>query len=163
MKNGLFDEGYESTAVISEDKKYRYYLSRRWATEGKIIAFICLNPSTADADTDDHTVRKCIRYAKSWGGASLLLGNLFGYRATDPRQLKKAADPIGEENDVWLSRIADISDLIIAAWGLHGELRQRNVEVLAKFDGKLSALHLTKDGHPSHPLYLPRQLTPFKL
>lgn len=163
MKDDLFGEEYEATAVLSEDKKYRYQLARQWAKKGKTIAFICLNPSTADASTDDPTVRRCIRYAKNCGGARLLLGNLFGYRATDPRELKRVADPIGKENDMWLSKIADISDVIIAAWGLHGTFCQRDVEVLSKFNGKLSVLHLTKDGYPSHPLYLPRHLTPFKL
>jgi hypothetical protein len=157
----MFEE--PSSAVLSEDGIYRYMLSRRWALHGPTISFICLNPSTADATVDDQTVRKCVRFAKKWGGAQLLIGNLFAFRSTDPRGLKIAADPIGQENDHWLEQIARTSDLLVAAWGAHGSLLGRDVEVMTKLNGRLNALRLTKDGAPSHPLYLPETLTPFKL
>lgn len=157
-----FDET-PSSAILSEDSKYRYMLSRQWAANERIVGFICLNPSTADAHLDDQTVRKCVRFAKSWGAGQLLLGNLFAFRSTDPRALKMVDDPIGSENDYWLDTIAERSDILVAAWGTHGELLNRNVEVLDRLKGKLSALRLTKNGAPSHPLYLPEVLTPFKL
>ncbi|WP_313167541.1 DUF1643 domain-containing protein [Massilia oculi] len=159
----LLESDGSKSAIISDDGRYRYYLSRRWASEGKVIAFICLNPSTADASLDDPTVKKCIRMAKSWGGAALVIGNLFAYRSTDPLNLKKCADPIGSENDIWLKKIIAESDLVVAAWGTNGDLLDRNQKVLNAFGGQLYALRLTKDGHPSHPLYLPETLFPFKL
>lgn len=163
MKCDLFGNEYESTAVLSPDQKYRYQLARRWGKVGKTVAFICLNPSTADADTDDPTVRRCIGYTKDWGGTQLLVGNLFGYRATDPRQLLKAEDPVGLENDMWLTEIITNSDIAIAAWGVLGSLRRRDAAILEKYSKKLYALRLTKNGSPSHPLYLSAELKPFRL
>lgn len=150
------------TAVISDDSRYRYLLTRRWAMHGKTVGFICLNPSTADASSDDPTVRKCVRMAKRWGGAKLLIANLFAFRSTDPANLHSAIDPVGPENDEWLSRVAAESDILVAAWGTNGALLGRNDEVAARFCNKLHALRLTKDGHPSHPLYLPEGLPPFR-
>lgn len=46
--------------------------------------FIMLTPSTADADTDDPTIRRCIGFAKSSGFGGLYVGNLFAYRSTQP-------------------------------------------------------------------------------
>jgi hypothetical protein len=51
---------------LSDCGTYRYELWRRWA-EGPHVLFVMLNPSTADAVTDDATIRKCIGYAKRWG------------------------------------------------------------------------------------------------
>lgn len=161
MQIGFPFDDSRSSAILSEDRKYRYLLSRQWADKGHTVGFICLNPSTADAETDDATVRKCIRFAKSWGGHRLLIGNLFAYRSTDPKGLKETDDPVGPENDAWLARIHKEADVLIAAWGVHGILNGRDQKVLGLFDSPLRALRLTKSGAPSHPLYLPETLEPF--
>jgi hypothetical protein len=157
----LFPEIRTSDAVISADGVYRYMLSRQWDTNRLTVGFICLNPSTADADIDDQTVKKCVRFAKKWGGGELIIGNLFAFRSTDPASLKTSSDPVGPENDEWLTKIAAKSDILIAAWGNHGVLGGRNAIVRANHLPRLSALRLSKDGHPSHPLYLPESLVPF--
>jgi len=151
------------SAVFSADGSYRYFLARRRSPHGKTIAFICLNPSTADAVSDDPIIRRCISFAKNWGGVKLLMSNLFAYRSTDPKTLMQIAEPIGTENDAWLSRIVKVADLVIAGWGTREVLYQRNITVLEKFKHNLNVLRLTKDGHPSHPLYLPSHLTPYNL
>ena len=156
----LFPEIRTSDAVISSDGLYRYLLSREWSQNGITVGFICLNPSTADAHVDDQTVRKCVRFAKKWGGKKLLIGNLFAFRSTDPAALKKCQDPIGPDNDHWLDHIASEADILIAAWGNHGILRGRDVIVREKYRGKLNMLRVSKNGHPSHPLYLPESLLP---
>lgn len=164
MAQGKFDFGdTASTAVISDDRRYRYLLSRQWASTGKVISFICLNPSTADENIDDPTVRRCVNFAKQWGGKRLIIGNLFAFRATDPCALRTIDDPIGPDNEYWLEQIARESDFVIAAWGAHGRFRQRSQEFTKKFSGTLNALRLTKAGDPCHPLYLPSNLTPFIL
>lgn len=149
-----------SEAVISEDQKYRYYLSRQWSESGKIVAFIGLNPSTADAKRDDPTIRRCINFARSWGGSKLVMGNLYAYRSTNPYILNSVSDPIGLSNDAWLDQIISESEIVVAAWGVHGTLHGRDIEVLDKYRSKLSYLKLTKNGHPSHPLYLSSSLIP---
>jgi hypothetical protein len=141
-------------AVISEDGLYRYFLSRTWANTGKKIAFIGLNPSTADATNDDPTIRRCVQFAKDWGGTSLLMVNLFAYRATKPSVLLDVSDPIGPDNDKWLEKVIRSADIVIAAWGNHGSLLNRSAAVIERYEDKLQALNMTKMGMPGHPLYI---------
>lgn len=121
--------------------------------------FVGLNPSTADETQDDPTIRRCIAFAKDWGYAGLCMTNLFAFRATDPKDMKAAAEPTGSENDMHLKALAEGAGVIVAAWGANGTYKGRDAEVRRL----LPALHylaLTKDGHPGHPLYLRKTLTP---
>ena len=138
------------------DGNYRYLLRRKWDENAPQITFVMLNPSTADANQDDPTLRKCIHFAKSFSCGSLEVVNLFAYRATNPRELKKIADPVGSRNNCYIELAIRRADLIIVAWGTKGIFQKRNDEVLNLISGKqsLHCLGLTKDGHPRHPLYL---------
>jgi len=151
----------ESWADISEDGRYRYVLGRQWDASLSECVFIMLNPSTADDSQDDPTIRRCINFAKSFGCGSLLVGNLYAYRATDPRDLFKAADPTGgPRNDAVLCDILTRGALAVVAWGAHAK-SARVAEVL-RLSGThpLTALATTKDGAPRHPLYVPRTALP---
>lgn len=64
-----------SSAALSPDGIYRYNLTRTWGA-GPIATFLMLNPSTADADVDDPTIRRCLGFAKSWGCSSLRVANV---------------------------------------------------------------------------------------
>lgn len=143
-----------SGAVLSDDREYRYQLRRCWDVRKPILAFIMLNPSTADETDDDPTVRRCLGYAQDWGYGALLVGNLFALRTSDPALLGEHDDPIGPKNDAWLAKIVEKADRVVAAWGANGELVDRGREVAGRFDD-LYALGTTKDGHPVHPLYQP--------
>lgn len=156
----MFEPEMQMDAKISKDGQYRYWLSRTWGDSGKVIAFIGLNPSTADATQDDPTIRRCINFAKSWGGTSLLMVNLFAYRSTDPSNLRSAIDPIGQENDIWLARAVQDATIVVAAWGNNGTYLDRSEKVRRMFAGKLKALKITKLGMPSHPLYVPANTLP---
>jgi hypothetical protein len=142
------------SAALSDDGQYRYFLSRCWNSSGRKIAFIGLNPSTADATNDDPTIRRCIRFARDWGGGSVWMVNLFAFRSTQPAALRSATDPIGPENDAWLERAIDAADIVIAAWGNHGHLLGRSDCVANRYRGRLHALAVTKNGMPGHPLYV---------
>ncbi len=142
-------------AVISDDGKYRYYLSRTWGSDGKVVAFIGLNPSKADAKQNDPTVLKCIRFARSWGATKLLMVNLFAYRSSSPRDLWQEENPVGADNDAWILKAIDAADIAVAAWGNNGTYLGRASEVAKRFHGQLRALHVTKQGMPGHPLYVP--------
>src|SRR5436309_3459089 len=131
-------------AVISPDGLYRYILTRRWSAEGKTVVFIGLNPSTADDVRDDPTIRRCIGFAKSWGGSTLIMVNLFALRSTDPLALLRASDPVGPQNDSWLRSAVHAADVSIAAWGVHGTLLGRADAVSTAYAGRLHALGLTK-------------------
>ena len=110
----------KSDAVLSADRAYRYALWRAWDERLESVMFIALNPSTADERTDDPTLRRCMGFARNWGYGSVTMANLFAWRATEPRDLLTAPDPIGPDNDAWLERLAAQSGLVVAAWGNHG-------------------------------------------
>lgn len=145
----------------------------RWHFEhgGKgTVAFIGLNPSTADETVDDPTIRRCMGFARRWGYDRMVMLNAFAFRATDPKVMKAAANPIGPENDEHLVREAGRADLVVCCWGNHGLwhphpsttlTRQEDVYDLLREAGvKLYALGTTKQGAPSHPLYLRADLEP---
>ena len=109
------------TAILSPCGRYRYRLERDLgaltATRGA-VAFIMLNPSTADATTDDPTIRRCIGYARAWGYARLIVGNAYAWRSTDPAGLWTAGPgPVGPDNDQHLEQIARDAEPVVCAWG----------------------------------------------
>lgn len=142
--------------VISDCEKYRYELWRIWDDNKPKVMFIMLNPSTADADANDPTIRRCIGYAKSWGYGGLYVGNLFGFRATNPKDLKRIANPIGDDNKIHLEHMQSKCKLIVCAWG-NGQGKPERI--FKKFDN-LNYIELCKDGTPKHPLYLKKDLMP---
>lgn len=154
-------------AVISPCGKFRYRLWRIWnnSVTPKILRFILLNPSTADAETDDATVRRCIGFAQRLGFDGIEIYNLFAFRATKISDLQKANFPIGAHNDFYISLCGkhaynDNSPVVIA-WGATARnqfvgLRVAHVYgLLANERAPLYALHMLIDGTPGHPLYLP--------
>ncbi|MBK8133391.1 MAG: DUF1643 domain-containing protein [Gammaproteobacteria bacterium] len=145
--------------VFSPCRTYRYALWREWIGGEGYAMFVGLNPSTADETQDDPTIRRCIAFAKGWGYAGLCMTNLFAFRATDPKDMKAAADPVGPENDAHLLALANEAGVIVAAWGVHGTYGGRHNAVREMLPA-LHCLALTKDGHPRHPLYLRKTLTP---
>lgn len=148
----------ERRTVFSIDRRYRYALWRDWGGEGYAM-FVGLNPSTADETLDDPTIRRCVAYAKSWGYGALCMTNLFAFRATDPKDMLAATDPVGAENDATLLDLAERASVVVAAWGTHGTHLGR-AQTVRNMLPSLHYLKLTKDGHPGHPLYLKKELTP---
>lgn len=150
-------------ACISECGRYRTTLTRQWADAGKLVVFCGLNPSTADAFVDDATVRREVGYAQAWGFSRYVKVNAYALRSTDPKGLWQVDDPVGPGNLDAVLYWAGMADLFVAAWGanirerdsltLRHRLRAACVEV--------HALKLTKGGHPSHPLYLRKDVKPF--
>lgn len=143
----------EPTCIFSRDGRFRYTLNRTWGP-GSRVAFIGLNPSTADELEDDPTIRRCIGFAKSWGYGSLLMLNLFGLRSTDPKKLYTVNNPVGGANDFQIHRGFIRAQRIVAAWGVHGEYLGRGEEIRRQYHDRLWHLGLTKGGYPKHPLYL---------
>ena len=152
--NGLL---VNKNATFSDCRKYRYALSRTWNGKKKTILFIGLNPSTANEKIDDPTIRRCINYAQNWGYGSLLMVNLFAYRATLPSELKNVKNPIGNDNDLHIIELSKKADIAVAAWGNEGTLLNRDKEV-KKILPNLMCLKINKSGQPSHPLYQKKDL-----
>jgi len=162
----LFTTSY---AVFSKDsaQTYRYVLGRHWSRMGRCALFIMLNPSTADGQSDDMTIKKCRHFASSQGCGGFKVCNLFAYRSTFPMALALQRDPVGPDNDQHLrheinSTLARRSPVIVA-WGAYQPdggrrakevlalLRQSRVEVLC--------LGFTRVGYPKHPCRLPHATT----
>ena len=155
-------------AELSQCCKYRYMLYRTWNPEKARLSFVMLNPSTADSETDDATIRVCMGRAQRMGFGGIRITNLFHFRATKPEDLFKADDPIGNHPfyDNWYAWACSYPvEMVIAAWGHHGTYRDRDRQVISMISmdyGKpLYALRLTKDGHPCHPLRIPYSTEPF--
>ena len=141
------------SAVISDDGLYRYRLDRWWG-EGPRVAWIMLNPSTADADVDDPTIRRCIGFTKAWGYDGLTVVNLYPFRATKPRDLYHwlRNRPNGlavNRNSSVLDEVASVAPLVVTAWGANADPG----DVLPP-PPDWCHLGLTKGGHPRHPLYV---------
>ena len=147
------------SAVLSPCGSYRYRLERDLGLFGPVGAFIMVNPSTADAELDDQTIRKVKGFATRFGWSRVIVGNVFAFRATDISRLSTVSDPVGPENEEQLRRILDDAENIVCAWGalqkLPPNLRNqwRTIVTLAGASGRaLHCLGMVKDGHPKHPL-----------
>ncbi len=151
------------SAVISDCGRYRYRLERPDVFGDTSTAVIMVNPSTADAENDDATIRKLKGFRDRYGWGHLLVGNLFAYRATDVRELATVSDPVGPENDHHLDAIFREAQRVVFAWGPVSKQpkfwrhRWDRVRQIAMFHGHIpvSIGAPAKDGHPKHPLMLP--------
>jgi len=159
-------------ANFSECERYRYLLWRCWDESLPGCTFIMLNPSTADESASDPTITRCIEFAKLWGFGKIYVVNLFAWRSTDPGAMMVAEDPIGPENDFWITHACLNAPHIVCAWGNHGGHRNRSLEIMKFIELRKKveqsmpyltkpspmrayALKVNKTGQPAHPLYQP--------
>lgn len=148
--------------LFSPCRQYRYTLWRSWDDmfQSSFLMVIGLNPSTADETRDDPTIRRCIDFAKRWGHGALLMTNLFAFRATKPEDMKRHPTPVGDANDEVLRYWHGKAAMTLAAWGAHGSFMNRDHDVTTMLGDNLHCLRFTKDGCPSHPLYVPAVTIP---
>ncbi len=157
-RRGAID-GVRYDAGLSPCETWRYWLTRTWDDAAPPLVIVGLNPSTADANLDDPTIRRCMAFARREGHGGLVMLNLFAFRATDPKNLKACGSParaVGPDNTatIW-ARV--YRQRVVCAWGAHGGLWNRDREVLRdlrRLASSVLAFGKTKDGHPKHPLYL---------
>lgn len=166
-------------AIFSPCRLYRYELHRRWGS-GDTCLFVMLNPSTADEEQDDPTIRRCLGFAKKWGFGALAIGNAFAWRSTDPDGLRGVTDPVGPDNDEALRRMACAASRIVVGWGANASAvdpgrAERVARLLDQAPGRaldevrglaraagveektarpIWCLGVNGDGSPKHPLYL---------
>lgn len=156
-----FDGAHKSSAVFSPGSRdYRYLLTRWWAP-GPVMTWIMLNPSRADEVSDDATVGRCVGFARAADCSAIAVTNLCAWRARDPRELRQTTDPVGPDNDAWISATvhAAAGGPVVAAWGARAEPArvQAVLELLAgcPIQCPVQCLGTTADGQPRHPLYVP--------
>lgn len=151
------------SAELSSCGKYRYRLYRSWG-DGPFVVFVMFNPSTADAEIDDPTIRKCIGFAKSWGINGICVVNLFAFRSTDPRTIGKMlyADAVGPKNDEAILTSCATASEVVFAWGCgqHMKSHSDRVSKVRRLIRNtypylpINCLGKSKDGQPRHPLML---------
>lgn len=145
-------------AELSACGRYRLLLWRRWG-DGGVLAAVLLNPSTADADRDDPTLRAVTARARAAGLGAVRVANLFTLRSADPQALRAAEDPVGPGADAAIDRAVEGAALVLCGWGAGGALAGRGAAVAARLaaaDLPLVHLGLTRGGQPRHPLYVPQ-------
>jgi hypothetical protein len=157
--------GIEYGAIFDASGSYRYSLWRAWSAYHPRIVFVLLNPSAADEQRNDPTIRRCIGFARAWNYGSVEVVNLFAYRTTNYRELFKVNDPVGEENNRFLMQAVERCSTVVVGWGTRGTLLGRDRQVMSLLAGRkdVYCLGITKDGLPRHPLYVKgdRCLVPF--
>ena len=152
-----------SGALFSSCRQWRYLLWRQWDKAKPVANFLMLNPSTADEVQLDPSCTRARVYAQRWGYGALIVTNLFGWRATDPQDMKAAREPVGRGNDRAILKAAREARIVICAWGNHGAHLGRSSAVramLAKAGVRTNVLRMNAGGEPAHPLYLPGNLKP---
>jgi hypothetical protein len=161
----------QSGAIISEDGLYRYILTRTWAPSLPTMVWCMLNPSVADAENDDPTIRKCRGFAEHLMFGGITIVNLYAYRATSPADMiaahKRGIDIVGPENDAWLKHAFGTGlRRVTGGWGAtrsygkhraHADMRiNRIIAIAEQLDAKIMAIGVNEsDGSPRHPLYTP--------
>jgi hypothetical protein len=146
-------------ACFSPCGRYRWWLERCWDPQRPALLFIGLNPSRADAERDDPTLRRLQAFARAWGYGRLEVLNLFARIAASPASLRRSCDPIGPDNDGWLARrllVQPAGAALWLGWGNGGSWRGRDRAVLqrlARLPHPQLVIGLTASGQPRHPLY----------
>ena len=154
------------SANLNKTRKYRYVLSRQWGDSAdNFVNFVLLNPSTADENSDDQTIRRCINLTRSWGYDGIYVTNLFAFRTRHPSILFHAVAPVGKENDKYLIRFAKEAKIVIIAWGNNGNFLHRDEDVIKLLSPIKQLYQLGKStihGQPRHPLMIRRATKPEK-
>ena len=144
-----------SGAYFDSTGSYRYTLWREWDREAPRLAWVLLNPSTADGLDDDPTIRRCIGFAWRWGFGSIEVVNLYAWRAPKPSALEAAGFPVGPGNDRAMRRAIRRADKVMVGWGAFATRDGRSRAVLRRLGRiPLFCLGTTAEGQPRHPLYV---------
>ncbi len=153
-------------AIFSDDHGKRFKLTREWsspmfARSRGTVNFIMLNPSVADDQSDDPTIRKCIGFADRWGYAALVVTNLIPIISTDPWKLPPWHG-VDSENRAYLLDCARKADLVTVAWGsVPGSLAKQialaeHIYLLRHSTAvKFHCIGWTRKGDPLHPSRAP--------
>lgn len=131
-------------AEICDWGNHRYRLWRYWDDDLPVVGFVMLNPSKADAQRDDDTIEKCIRFAESWGYGGIEVCNLFAWRAKNPSRMKRAPDPVGAGNDAAIDTLFGVVPTVVAAWGNDGNFMDRSSQITTRYVGRFHYLKINK-------------------
>lgn len=138
-------------AEFSEDGKYRYRLWRIWDDRKPLAMCIGLNPSTANANKDDATIRNLIQMLSKLGYGGFYMMNLFAYISSNPNDLLSIipADKQGD-NENHLADVEKLCDHVIICWGNFKQAQERIKEVLPRYP-QAKCFGKNLNGTPFHP------------
>lgn len=142
----------EKGAIFSDCGKYRYRLWRIWDVSGTFAQCVGLNPSTANSDDDDNTIRNLTEIIKNNGYGGFYMTNLFALISPYPEALRECPDPI-KDNDVHLRQVYSLCQSIIFCWGNFKQAEYRAKKIIKEFPQAL-CFGMNANGSPKHPLYL---------
>ena len=149
----------DNGADFSTCGKYRYSLWRIWDKSKPLVMFIGLNPSTANATSDDPTIRRVKSIAANLGYGGVYMMNCFPYISTDPKKLVSSGGTL--VNDIKLKEVSEKCTDIIFAWGNFEIVRMMGIDyILSNKFPNAKALHINKNGSPKHPLYCKSDIKP---
>ena len=153
--------------------EYRYILGTRGKNP---LICIGINPSTAEPDNLDNTLKSVQRIAHGNGFDSFIMFNVYAQRATDPDAMERQCNPaLHRENLKAFRYVLSISEkpTVWAAWGAIIEKRGylsdcvRDMVAVGQEYGAnwCCAGAISKKGHPHHPLYLRKdeKIKPFDI
>lgn len=147
--------------VFSDCGQFRYLLEHDFGGSGPVISLGMVNPSEADDSKNDPTMTRVDGFAQRMGASKVMVWNEFALINKDVGALRTAPDPIGPENDAYITHAISGADIHIVAWGplsklpksLRGRWRQV-VDVLLAAGAKPMCWGTALDGQPRHPLML---------
>lgn len=161
FQDAVKERGGPSTgAEFSTCREYRYALWRHWdwQAHSNCVMFIGLNPSTADEEVNDMTITKCMGFAKRWGYGGIYMLNLFAFKATFPKDMIAADDPVGPGNDEAFGYYRSRVGLVVAAWGSLDKRHRARLQWQSRISRvqdcisqPIYCLGRTQDGSPRHP------------
>lgn len=152
----------ESSAIFSECGLFRYELRKIWLPKKGWVCWIMLNPSIADSNIEDPTIRRCMGFAELWGYGGITVANIFAFKATNPKKMLATADPIGPENDFYIRKLSHEAVLTVCGWGNLGVHLFRGKRVLPLLKAPY-CLGITGSKQPKHPLYLAKNTKLIKM
>ena len=143
----------KSDAFFSECREYRYLLVRKWDTKRDSMGIVMLNPSTADEDHDDRTIKVCVRFAKKFGFGGIIVANLFAYVAKNFDVLRAVPNPVGSQNHAYISTMSEQVDVVLCGWGNDGSYCGQATKVASFLAERtnLYCLGITNKAAPRHP------------
>jgi hypothetical protein len=148
-------------ALFSDQRDYRYALWRIWDNTLPKVMFIGLNPSTANENENDPTIRRVVSFARSWGYGGVFMMNLFPFVTPYPDVLQLHSVLESDKNEVGLNSFSKKAERIVFAWGNFKEAQEMAKKVIEMFPDAY-CLGVNKNRSPKHPLYIAGSTRPVK-
>jgi len=154
-------------ATLSKCLTFRWTLTRDWG-QSKRACWVMLNPSDADDELDDPTIRRVIHFSNEWRYRGVTVVNLYPYRSPDPekckewattrdRKLTRVVEDAMRRNAAIVAEHCRAASMVVAAWGNNpwdlGLLESVvGVMLAGRACPEIYCLGTTGRGAPKHPM-----------